>query len=129
MAFVDTGSLSNADLGDLAIPSGSLDTSGIDWNVLPSFAGNTYAVPALTPASAPLGSFNDLVNGATNAITNVYGSLAKIAQAQAGVQVAKAQGQNAVQVARAGLPSVQMMALGGFALLALVIITRSPSKK
>ena len=103
------------------------DTSWLDQVQLPTtfpVSSGPSSLPAVTPpAGGIVGSFNDVIGGLTNAVTSVYGSLAKIEQAKAGVAVARAQGQNAVQTARAGLPSPQLLLLGGLGLVAVLALS------
>lgn len=79
----------------------------------------------VTPPTSPLGDFDATISSIGNSVANLWNTKAAITNAQTQAQIAKAAGQNAVQVAQAGLPSVNILVLGGFALLAIVLLKKT----
>lgn len=70
-----------------------------------------------------ISGFNDFIKNIGGVATTVFQTQAQINQAQAQAAIANAQGQNAVKTAQAGVPSPNMLILGGAGLLALVLLT------
>lgn len=68
-------------------------------------------------------SLDTLANTIVHGAETYYGTQAQIEQAKYNAQIARAQGQNAVQVAKVGLPSPQVLLIGGLGIVALMLLT------
>lgn len=86
--------------------------------------GFTGPLSTVSAPTSPLSDLDSTVTTVGNSIANLWNTKAAITNAQTKAQIAKAAGQNAVQVAHAGLPSVNILALGGFALLAIFLLKK-----
>jgi hypothetical protein len=76
--------------------------------------------------AAPVSLPDNISKGAqtiSDAINTYYGTKLQIAQQQAALRIARAQGVNAVQTARSGLPSPTFLVIGAFGLLAALALS------
>lgn len=91
---------------------------------LSSVVSSPLSLSVAAPAASQgfLASLNNLAAQVTGAAKSFYQTQAEIEAAKASAQIARAQGANAVQVARTGTPSLNVMLLGGAALVAVFLV-------
>jgi hypothetical protein len=89
---------------------------------------SSFLQPAVQLAPSPSGgimaSFTDFANNITNAAKTFYGAQAQITNAQPQAALAKAIGKNQVSTAQSGLPSPNLLLLGGAGLLAILLLNK-----
>lgn len=113
-----------SEMPDVTDPSSLQIPTDFSFNM----PGNLLTTPINLDSVSSGGSTTNLIGDIANSISKAtqafYGTQAQIAQQQAALAVAKAQGNTALLQAQTGLPSTSTLLLGGVALAALYLITK-----